>query len=147
MLNQETTRHLMTSFLWVAKNTDQTQLRGWWTTEVPQRLDHLIHVLELCVSNFEYKGKKMMKRYANMATKRGVDRRRLENALAGAGSARMEFLKRRAANADRSPGGAGGGGGEGLASSSSSSTAGGTRFNKETWFQIVGGGDLLSEMF
>ena len=61
-------------------------------------------------------------------------RRRLENVLTGAGTARMELLKRRAAGMDRSPGG-GGGSGSGGAGGDATST--GMRFDKDTWFQSV----------
>ena len=84
-----------------------------------------------------------MKRHSTMATKRSVDmRRRLENALAGAGSARMEFLKRRQAGLDRSPGGgggssSGGGGSGGGGGGGGEAAGGGTRFDKDTWFQTM----------
>lgn len=133
LLNQDTTRHLMTSFLWVTKNTDQNILRSWWS-ESANRLDALIDVLELCVSNFEYKGRKMMKRQSTLATKRVFDmRRKLELSIAGTGSARMEFLKRRAAGVDRSPGSGSG------SNNTANATSGeaGTRFDKETWFQVI----------
>ena len=124
-LNQETTRHLMTSFLWVVKNMDQSILRSWWS-EYSNRLDSLIDVLELCVSNFEYKGRKEMRR---KCTKRTGDRKRqLEQMIAGAGTARMELLRRRA------------GGGTGAGSSSPGNAAGaetGTRFDRNTCFKVT----------
>ena len=125
----------MTTFLWVAKNADQNILRGWWS-ESSNRLDALIDVLELCVSNFEYKGRKMMKRQSTLANKRVFDmRRKLEQSIAGTGSARMEFLRRRAGGVDRSPGSVSGAGTGANAANAVGGDAG-TRFDKETWFQV-----------
>ena len=54
-INPEATRNLLMCFLWVLKNSEQTFLRHWWSELPINRLAHILEVLYLAVSNFEYK--------------------------------------------------------------------------------------------
>ncbi|XP_074640781.1 dedicator of cytokinesis protein 7-like [Tubulanus polymorphus] len=54
-LNQEDTRNLLISFIWVLKNVDQRVLLHWWAEMEPSKLHQILEILFLCVSNFEYK--------------------------------------------------------------------------------------------
>uniref|UniRef100_T1J9Y0 Uncharacterized protein n=1 Tax=Strigamia maritima TaxID=126957 RepID=T1J9Y0_STRMM len=61
-LNAETTRHLLVCFLWVLKNVEVSLLKQWWSELPTYRLHQLLEVLFICVSCFEYKGKRCLNR-------------------------------------------------------------------------------------
>ncbi|CAN8011055.1 unnamed protein product, partial [Ixodes pacificus] len=105
-LKEEATKHLLACFLWVLKNADQRTLRHWWADWPPQRLNQLLDILYICVSCFEYKGKKTMRRFAQQTLRKTSDiKSKLEDAILGHSSARSEMMMRRRGNNAGSGGG------------------------------------------
>ncbi|XP_046985251.1 dedicator of cytokinesis protein 7 [Schistocerca americana] len=95
-LSSDTTRNLLICFLWVIKNVDKTVLKHWWTELPSQRLHQLLEVLNICISCFEYKGKKAIKRFSQQSFRKTTDiKSRLEDVILGQGSARSEMIMRR----------------------------------------------------
>ncbi|RZF36641.1 hypothetical protein LSTR_LSTR012320 [Laodelphax striatellus] len=104
-LNGETTRNLLICFLWVIKNMDKEVLRQWWIDLPLQRLRQLLEVLDICISCFEYKGKKITKHQTQQFNKKTADiKSRLEDVILGQGSARCEMMLRRKEKNPPSPG-------------------------------------------
>ncbi|XP_075527914.1 dedicator of cytokinesis isoform X1 [Dermacentor variabilis] len=98
-LKEEATRHLLVCFLWVLKNADQRTLRQWWADWPLHRLQRLLDVLYICVSCFEYKGKKTMRKFAQQTLRKTSDiKSKLEDAILGHSSARSEMMMRRRGN-------------------------------------------------
>ncbi|CAN8004691.1 unnamed protein product, partial [Ixodes hexagonus] len=98
-LKEEATKHLLACFLWVLKNADQRTLRHWWADWPPQRLHQLLDVLYICVSCFEYRGKKTMRKFAQQTLRKTSDiKSKLEDAILGHSSARSEMMMRRRGN-------------------------------------------------
>ncbi|KAG0420649.1 hypothetical protein HPB47_003371, partial [Ixodes persulcatus] len=105
-LKEEATKHLLACFLWVLKNADQRTLRHWWADWPPQRLNQLLDILYICISCFEYKGKKTMRRFAQQTLRKTSDiKSKLEDAILGHSSARSEMMMRRRGNNAGSGGG------------------------------------------
>ncbi|KAL3252390.1 hypothetical protein MRX96_017703 [Rhipicephalus microplus] len=99
VLKEEATRHLLVCFLWVLKNADHRTLRTWWADWPLHRLQHLLDVLYICVSCFEYKGKKTMRKFAQQTLRKTSDiKSKLEDAILGHSSARSEMMMRRRGN-------------------------------------------------
>ncbi|XP_022240544.1 dedicator of cytokinesis protein 7-like isoform X2 [Limulus polyphemus] len=96
-LKEETTRHLLMCFLWIIKNTDKTVLQQWWAELPYHRLQQLLEVLLICVSCFEYKGKKALQKYRQQSLRKTSDMKsKLEEAILGHScSARSEMMMRR----------------------------------------------------
>ncbi|PSN35267.1 Dedicator of cytokinesis protein 7 [Blattella germanica] len=104
-LSSETTRNLLICFLWVIKNVDKNVLKQWWTELPCQRLHQLLELLNICISCFEYKGKKAIKRCAQQHFRKTTDiKSRLEDVILGQGSARSEMMMRRKERNPPSPG-------------------------------------------
>eukprot|EP00095_Tigriopus_kingsejongensis_P000113 snap_masked-scaffold265_size231475-processed-gene-1.10 protein:Tk00113 transcript:snap_masked-scaffold265_size231475-processed-gene-1.10-mRNA-1 annotation:"dedicator of cytokinesis protein 7-like isoform x2" len=59
LLKEETTKHLLICFLWVIKHLDKSILKLWWSEISHNRLQILLEILRLCVSCFQYKGKRV----------------------------------------------------------------------------------------
>ncbi|PVD22808.1 hypothetical protein C0Q70_16064 [Pomacea canaliculata] len=95
-INMESTRNLLMGFLWVLKNADHACLRHWWVDLPMAKLSRILEILYLAVSNFEYKGKKMLAQYSQQTIKKSVDMKsRLEEAILGTVNARTEMMRRR----------------------------------------------------
>lgn len=107
-LSIETTRNLLICFLWVVKNMDKDVLRQWWIDLPLQRLRQLLEVLNICISCFEYKGKRVIKNSSQQFSNKTMDiKSRLEDVILGQGSARCEMMLRRKERNPPSPGWAG----------------------------------------
>ncbi|KAK7862685.1 hypothetical protein R5R35_000927 [Gryllus longicercus] len=104
-LSSETTRNLLICFLWVIKNVNNNLLKHWWMELSSQRLQQLLEVLNICISCFEYKGKKAIKRCSQQIFRKTTDiKSRLEDVILGQGSARSEMMMRRKDRNPPSPG-------------------------------------------
>uniref|UniRef100_A0A8C2NI82 Dedicator of cytokinesis 7 n=1 Tax=Capra hircus TaxID=9925 RepID=A0A8C2NI82_CAPHI len=80
----ESSRSLLICLLWVLKNADETVLQKWFTDLSVLQLNRLLDLLYLCVSCFEYKGKKVFERMNSLTFKKSKDMRaKLEEAILG----------------------------------------------------------------
>ncbi|KAG8238879.1 hypothetical protein J437_LFUL018440, partial [Ladona fulva] len=105
-LSSETSRNLLMCFLWVIKNIDKNVLKLWWADMPLTRIHQLLEVLNICISCFEYKGKKAIKRCAQQNFRKTSDiKSRLEDVILGQGSARSEMMMRRKERKPPSPSG------------------------------------------
>uniref|UniRef100_A0A8C2NIG0 Dedicator of cytokinesis 7 n=1 Tax=Capra hircus TaxID=9925 RepID=A0A8C2NIG0_CAPHI len=85
----ESSRSLLICLLWVLKNADETVLQKWFTDLSVLQLNRLLDLLYLCVSCFEYKGKKVFERMNSLTFKKSKDMRaKLEEAILGSIGAR-----------------------------------------------------------
>ena len=95
-VNANTTRHLLVCFLWVLRHAEDVPLKNWWSELNPQKLHRLLELLFICVSCFEYQGKRRMHRSSTQRGGRPTDvKTRLEDLILGQGSARSELIQRR----------------------------------------------------
>uniref|UniRef100_A0A8B9HJK2 Dedicator of cytokinesis 7 n=1 Tax=Astyanax mexicanus TaxID=7994 RepID=A0A8B9HJK2_ASTMX len=94
-------RSLLICLLWVLKNADEMVLQKWFTDLSVSQLNRLLDMLYLCVSCFEYKGKKAFERMNSLTFKKSKDMKaKLEEAILGSIGARQEMVRRK-----RSPSG------------------------------------------
>ncbi|XP_053549640.1 dedicator of cytokinesis protein 7 isoform X13 [Bombina bombina] len=99
----ESSRSLLICLLWVLKNADEVVLQKWFTDLSILQLNRLLDLLYLCVSCFEYKGKKTFERMNSLTFKKSKDMRaKLEEAILGSIGARQEMVRR---SRERSPSG------------------------------------------
>uniref|UniRef100_A0A8C3CMU2 Dedicator of cytokinesis 7 n=1 Tax=Cairina moschata TaxID=8855 RepID=A0A8C3CMU2_CAIMO len=85
----ESSRSLLICLLWVLKNADESVLQKWFTDLSVLQLNRLLDLLYLCVSCFEYKGKKVFERMNSLTFKKSKDMRaKLEEAILGSIGAR-----------------------------------------------------------
>uniref|UniRef100_A0A7N8WXE6 Dedicator of cytokinesis 7 n=1 Tax=Mastacembelus armatus TaxID=205130 RepID=A0A7N8WXE6_9TELE len=97
----ESSRSLLICLLWVLKNADELVLQKWFTDLSVSQLNRLLDLLHLCVSCFEYKGKKAFERMNSLTFKKSKDMKaKLEEAILGSIGARQEMVRRK-----RSPSG------------------------------------------
>ncbi|PNJ15266.1 DOCK7 isoform 11 [Pongo abelii] len=102
----ESSRSLLICLLWVLKNADETVLQKWFTDLSVLQLNRLLDLLYLCVSCFEYKGKKVFERMNSLTFKKSKDMRaKLEEAILGSIGARQEMVRRSRGQLERSPSG------------------------------------------
>ncbi|XP_031689545.1 dedicator of cytokinesis protein 7 isoform X19 [Oncorhynchus kisutch] len=102
----ESSRSLLICLLWVLKNADQCVLQKWFTDLSVSQLNRLLDMLFLCVSCFEYKGKKAFERMNSLTFKKSKDMRaKLEEAILGSIGARQEMVRRSRGQLERSPSG------------------------------------------
>uniref|UniRef100_A0A4W3IFN6 Dedicator of cytokinesis 7 n=1 Tax=Callorhinchus milii TaxID=7868 RepID=A0A4W3IFN6_CALMI len=102
----ESSRSLLICLLWVLRNADVGVLHRWvGELSVPQ-LNRVLELLDLCVSCFEYKGKKAFERMNSLTFKKSKDMKaKLEEAILGGAGARQEMVRRSRAQLERSPSG------------------------------------------
>ncbi|GAB6031639.1 hypothetical protein CHUAL_009399 [Chamberlinius hualienensis] len=99
-LNADCSRNLLLCCLWVMKNVEDHLLKQWLVDLSVHRLHQLLEVLYLCISCFEYKGKKVQVVLAQQSFRKTNDvKTKLEDVILGQGSARNELMRRR----DRRP--------------------------------------------
>uniref|UniRef100_A0A3B4A7C3 Uncharacterized protein n=1 Tax=Periophthalmus magnuspinnatus TaxID=409849 RepID=A0A3B4A7C3_9GOBI len=99
----ESSRSLLICLLWVLKNADELVLQKWFTDLSVTQLSRLLDLLYLCVSCFEYKGKKAFERMNSLTFKKSKDMKaKLEEAILGSIGARQEMVRR---SRERSPSG------------------------------------------
>ncbi|KAG8130061.1 hypothetical protein E2320_016756, partial [Naja naja] len=102
MLSAEASRNLLICLLWVLKNADGAVLHRWLADLSAFHVNRLLDLLYLCVSCFEYKGKKAFERINSLTFKKSLDMKaRLEEAILGTIGARQEMVRR--SRAERSP--------------------------------------------
>ncbi|XP_064415937.1 dedicator of cytokinesis protein 7 isoform X6 [Latimeria chalumnae] len=102
----ESSRSLLICLLWVLKNADKTVLQKWFTDLSVLQLNRLLDMLYLCVSCFEYKGKKAFERMNSLTFKKSKDMKaKLEEAILGSIGARQEMVRRSRGQLERSPSG------------------------------------------
>lgn len=96
-VNADTTRHLLLCLQWVLRHVDEIQLRNWWSELNPQKLHRLLELLFICVSGFEYRGKRIIRRTLQQRGGRATEhaKSRLEEMILGQGSARSDLMRRR----------------------------------------------------
>ncbi|KAJ3598731.1 hypothetical protein NHX12_000674 [Muraenolepis orangiensis] len=83
-LSAECSRTLLVCFLWVLKNADAGLLEQWVSDLSVLQINRLLDLLNLCVSCFEYKGKKALERINSLTFKKSQDMKaRLEEAILG----------------------------------------------------------------
>uniref|UniRef100_A0A8C1YRL8 Dedicator of cytokinesis 7 n=1 Tax=Cyprinus carpio TaxID=7962 RepID=A0A8C1YRL8_CYPCA len=88
-------RSLLICLLWVLKNADEMVLQKWFTDLSVSQLNRLLDLLYLCVSCFEYKGKKAFERMNSLTFKKSKDMKaKLEEAILGSIGARQEMVRR-----------------------------------------------------
>uniref|UniRef100_A0A8C9VJQ1 Dedicator of cytokinesis 7 n=1 Tax=Scleropages formosus TaxID=113540 RepID=A0A8C9VJQ1_SCLFO len=91
----ESSRSLLICLLWVLKNADDMVLQKWFTDLSVSQLNRLLDMLYLCVSCFEYKGKKAFERMNSLTFKKSKDMKaKLEEAILGSIGARQEMVRR-----------------------------------------------------
>uniref|UniRef100_A0A8C6Y8N5 Dedicator of cytokinesis 6 n=1 Tax=Naja naja TaxID=35670 RepID=A0A8C6Y8N5_NAJNA len=101
MLSAEASRNLLICLLWVLKNADGAVLHRWLADLSAFHVNRLLDLLYLCVSCFEYKGKKAFERINSLTFKKSLDMKaRLEEAILGTIGARQEMVRR---SRERSP--------------------------------------------
>uniref|UniRef100_A0A3Q1FCD0 Dedicator of cytokinesis 6 n=1 Tax=Acanthochromis polyacanthus TaxID=80966 RepID=A0A3Q1FCD0_9TELE len=94
-LSAECSRTLLVCFLWVLKNADAVLLERWVSDLSVLQINRLLDLLHLCVSCFEYKGKKALERINSLTFKKSQDMKaRLEEAILGTIGARQEMVRR-----------------------------------------------------
>uniref|UniRef100_A0A8C3ACU3 Dedicator of cytokinesis 6 n=1 Tax=Cyclopterus lumpus TaxID=8103 RepID=A0A8C3ACU3_CYCLU len=94
-LSAECSRTLLVSFLWVLKNADAALLERWVSDLSVLQINRLLDLLHLCVSCFEYKGRKALERINSLTFKKSQDMKaRLEEAILGTIGARQEMVRR-----------------------------------------------------
>ncbi|XP_035909573.1 dedicator of cytokinesis protein 7 [Anopheles stephensi] len=93
------TRNLLACFLWVLKNLEPTTLIKYTMGLSPHRVHQMLQVLNICIPNFEYRGKKQpantSKRNTSSFRKTPDMREKLEEFIRGTGSARNDLINRR----------------------------------------------------
>ncbi|XP_069460332.1 dedicator of cytokinesis protein 6 isoform X2 [Ambystoma mexicanum] len=100
-LSAESSRNLLVCLLWVLKNAEEDVLEKWFTDLSTMHISRLLDLLYLCVSCFEYKGKKTFERINSLTFKKSLDMKaRLEEAILGTIGARQEMVRR---SRERSP--------------------------------------------
>ncbi|XP_053318481.1 dedicator of cytokinesis protein 6 isoform X2 [Spea bombifrons] len=101
VLSAESSRNLLVCVLWVLKNAEQDLVQRWFSGLSVLQLTRLLELLSLCVSCFQYKGKKALERINSLTFKKSVDMKaRLEEAILGTIGARQDMVKR---SRERSP--------------------------------------------
>ncbi|XP_040202409.1 dedicator of cytokinesis protein 6 isoform X5 [Rana temporaria] len=101
VLSAESSRNLLVCALWVLKNAEQDCLQRWFSSLSVQQLTRLLEFLSVCVSCFQYKGKKAFERINSLTFKKSLDMKaRLEEAILGTIGARQDMVKR---SRERSP--------------------------------------------
>uniref|UniRef100_A0A6I8NBE1 Dedicator of cytokinesis 6 n=1 Tax=Ornithorhynchus anatinus TaxID=9258 RepID=A0A6I8NBE1_ORNAN len=91
----EASKNLLVCVLWVLKNMDLNVLQRWCADLSTLQLSRLLDLLYLCVSCFEYKGKKTFERINSLTFKKSLDMKaRLEEAILGTIGARQEMVRR-----------------------------------------------------
>ncbi|XP_043955470.1 dedicator of cytokinesis protein 7-like isoform X2 [Gambusia affinis] len=94
-LSAECSRTLLVCFLWVLKNADASLLERWVLDLSVLQINRLLDLLHLCVSCFEYKGRKALERINSLTFKKSQDMKaRLEEAILGTIGARQEMVRR-----------------------------------------------------
>ncbi|KAM8960557.1 dedicator of cytokinesis protein 8 [Pelodytes ibericus] len=101
-LSSDSTRSLLTCFLWIMKNADQSLIQKWLAYLPTLQLNRVLDLLHMCVSCFEYKGKLSSDRVSTLVLQKSKDvKARLEEALLRGEGARGEMMRRWKTGNDR----------------------------------------------
>ncbi|XP_069619933.1 dedicator of cytokinesis protein 8 isoform X2 [Ranitomeya imitator] len=94
-LSPESTRNLLTCFLWIMKNAEQSVIHKWLAYLPTLQLTRILDLLYMCVSCFEYKGKQSPDKVSTLVLQKSRDvKARLEEALLRGEGARGEMMRR-----------------------------------------------------
>ncbi|XP_018426758.1 PREDICTED: dedicator of cytokinesis protein 8 [Nanorana parkeri] len=94
-LSPESTRNLLTCFLWIMKNAEQSVIQKWLAYLTALQLNRILDLLYMCVSCFEYKGKQSPDKVSTLVLQKSRDvKARLEEALLRGEGARGEMMRR-----------------------------------------------------
>ncbi|XP_075453556.1 dedicator of cytokinesis protein 8 isoform X2 [Ascaphus truei] len=94
-LSAESTRNLLTCFLWILKNAEQGVIQKWIAYLPTLQLNRILDLLFMCVSCFEYKGKQSSDKVSTLVLQKSRDvKARLEEALLRGEGARGEMMRR-----------------------------------------------------
>jgi hypothetical protein len=95
-LREESTKDLLLCFLWLLKNAPKDLLCQLWREYTIHNLTQMVEILQLCVSLFQYKGRKTVNNMGRGTLKKNSElKSKLEEAIMGHGSARRELMLRR----------------------------------------------------
>ncbi|KAG8455210.1 hypothetical protein GDO86_001415 [Hymenochirus boettgeri] len=95
ILSAESSRILLTCFLWIMKNADQSLIQKWITYMTTLQLNRIQDLLYMCVSCFEYKGRQTSDKVSTLVLQKSRDvKARLEEALLRGEGARGEMMRR-----------------------------------------------------
>ncbi|XP_075064688.1 dedicator of cytokinesis protein 8 isoform X2 [Mixophyes fleayi] len=101
-LSPESTRNLLTCFLWIMKNAESSVVQKWLAYLPTLQLNRILDLLYMCVSCFEYKGKQSPDRVSTLVLQKSRDvKARLEEALLRGEGARGEMMRRWKTGNDR----------------------------------------------
>ncbi|XP_053322371.1 dedicator of cytokinesis protein 8 isoform X2 [Spea bombifrons] len=101
-MSPESTRKLLTCFLWIMKNAEQSLIQRWLAYLPTLQLNRVLDLLYMCVSCFEYKGKQSSDRVSTLVLQKSKDvKARLEEALLRGEGARGEMMRRWKTGNDR----------------------------------------------
>lgn len=94
-LPADTSRNLLVCFLWVMKNADRSLIQRWTVDMPPSQLNKLLDLLTICISCFEYRGKRSSDKVSTQALQKSQQAKmQLEEALLRNMGARGEMMKR-----------------------------------------------------
>ncbi|XP_068092049.1 dedicator of cytokinesis protein 8 isoform X2 [Hyperolius riggenbachi] len=94
-LSPESTRNLLTCFLWIMKNAEQSVIQKWLGYLTNLQLNRILDLLYMSVSCFEYKGKQSPDKVSTLVLQKSRDvKARLEEALLRGEGARGEMMRR-----------------------------------------------------
>uniref|UniRef100_A0A674A314 Dedicator of cytokinesis 8 n=1 Tax=Salmo trutta TaxID=8032 RepID=A0A674A314_SALTR len=98
-LSAETSRNLLVCFLWVMKNAERSLIQRW-TVDMPSaQLNRLLELLTICVSCFEYRGKRSSDKVSTQALQKSQQAKmQLEDSLLRGIGARGEMMRRAGGN-------------------------------------------------
>uniref|UniRef100_A0A8C5LM28 Dedicator of cytokinesis 8 n=1 Tax=Leptobrachium leishanense TaxID=445787 RepID=A0A8C5LM28_9ANUR len=93
-LSPESTRNLLTCFMWIMKNAEQNLIQKWFAYLPTLQLHRVLDLLYMCVSCFEYKGKQASDKVSTLVLQKSKDvKARLEEALLRGEGARGEMMR------------------------------------------------------
>ncbi|XP_018114075.1 dedicator of cytokinesis protein 8 isoform X1 [Xenopus laevis] len=94
-LSPESSRILLTCFLWIMKNAEQNVIQKWIAYMPTLQLNRILDLLYICVSCFEYKGTQSSDKVSTLVLQKSRDvKARLEEALLRGEGARGEMMRR-----------------------------------------------------
>ncbi|KAM9330687.1 dedicator of cytokinesis protein 8 [Gastrophryne carolinensis] len=94
-LSPESTRNLLTCFLWIMKNAEASVIQKWLAYLTALQLNRILDLLYMSVSCFEYKGKQAPDKVSTLVLQKSRDvKARLEEALLRGEGARGEMMRR-----------------------------------------------------
>ena len=96
-INDDSVKNVLICCLWLIKNLDTQQLYDMVIIKHlnVSNLNKLLQLMDLCVWNFEYKGKRyLLNKNINMMKQQKMIKTRLEELISGTQNARTDFIRR-----------------------------------------------------